>query len=294
MYSFFCTRLDHFGEVKMIRSSIFVLFVVGFLLAGTSVSGYQAATAGGVTLEDVIALLDAKMPEAVVISKVKSNGSAFDLSTQDLIRLKKAGASEAVLLHMMTSGAAAPSAVPVAAKAASTAETTAGTMQPFSEVGVYYKKQGVWTELLPEIINWKTGGVLKTIGSAGIVKKDVNGHIPGPNSRNSVNSPLEFMVYAPEGVAITEYQLIRLRAHPGKDYREFRTITGGVFNQKSGAMRDMVPFEGKKAGTRLYSVVLPNTLGAGEYGFVYMGATGGAGSTQSMSMGKMYTFRLLE
>jgi hypothetical protein len=77
----------------------------------------------------------------------------------------------------------------------------------------------------------------------------------GPHSRNSVNSPLEFIISMPEGIAITEYQLIRLR--PNKDYREFRTMTGGVFNQKSGAMRDMVPFEGKKLSARMYSVVRP-------------------------------------
>jgi hypothetical protein len=116
--------------------------------------------------------------------------------------------------------------------------------------------------------------------------------LTGPHSRNSVNSPLEFIISMLEGVAITEYQLIRLR--PNKNYREFRTMTGGVFNQKSGAMRDMVPFEGKRLSGRLYTVVLPGTLGAADYGFIYLGATGGAGSTQSLSMGKMYTFRLIE
>lgn len=73
--------------------------------------------------------------------------------------------------------------------------------------------------MLPEIVNWKTGGVMKGIASAGIVKKDVNGHIAGPHSRNSVAFLAEFTIYAPEGVAITEYQLIRLRAHLDKDYR---------------------------------------------------------------------------
>jgi hypothetical protein len=101
------------------------------------------------------------------------------------------------------------------------------------------------------------------------------------------------MIAMPEGVAITEYQLIRLRANK-KGYREFRTVTGGVFNAQSGAMRDMVPFEGKKEGTRLYSVILPGNLGAGEYGFIYMGATGGSGGMGSLSMGRMYTFRFLE
>jgi hypothetical protein len=56
----------------------------------------------------------------------------------------------------------------------------------------------------------------------------------------------------------------------------------------------MVPFEGKKEGARLYSVILPGNLGAGEYGFIYMGATGGSGGMGSLSMGRMYTFRFLE
>jgi hypothetical protein len=61
------------------------------------------------------------------------------------------------------------------------------------------------------------------------VKKDVNGHIPGPYSRNSIGSPLEFTTFSPEGVSITEYQLIRLRANVEKDYREFRTIGAGEY-----------------------------------------------------------------
>lgn len=83
-------------------------------------------------------------------------------------------------------------------------------------------------------------------------------NINGTSSRNSVRSPLEFLIVAPEGVAITEYQLIRLRL--AKDYREFRTVTGGVFNQRSGAMRDMVPFEGKKIAPRMFTVNLPDHL----------------------------------
>jgi hypothetical protein len=48
------------------------------------------------------------------------------------------------------------------------------------------------------------------------------------DDRNKVNTPLEFCIYAPEGVAITEYQLLRLRDQ--KEYRELRTVTGGVLH----------------------------------------------------------------
>ena len=40
-------------------------------------------------------------------------------------------------------------------------------------------------EVPPEIVYWKTGGVLKTIATAGIRHGDVNGHIPGPSGKVS-------------------------------------------------------------------------------------------------------------
>jgi hypothetical protein len=142
--------------------------------------------------------------------------------------------------------------------------------------------------MLPEVVNWKTGGVLKHIATVGVVKGDVNGHIQGVHSRNSLKSPIEVLIYATEGVAITEYQLVHL--HENADNREFRTVTGGVMHEEGGATRDLIPFEGKRVATRMYKVVLPN-LGAGEYGFLPPGAIG---SASSASMGKMYTFRPVE
>ena len=42
-------------------------------------------------------------------------------------------------------------------------------------VGVYYKdKRGSWQEVNTEVVNFKTGGVLKQVASIGIVKGDLN------------------------------------------------------------------------------------------------------------------------
>jgi hypothetical protein len=48
----------------------------------------------------------------------------------------------------------------------------------------------VWHELPPEVVNVKTGGILKTIGTAGIVKGDVNGHVNGLHSPKKLASPV--------------------------------------------------------------------------------------------------------
>jgi hypothetical protein len=59
-----------------------------------------------------------------------------------------------------------------------------------------------------------------------------------------VNTPLDFLIYSPEGVAITEYQLLHLRESGNS--REFRSMTGGVIHSSGGAKRDAIEFEGKK------------------------------------------------
>jgi hypothetical protein len=63
-------------------------------------------------------------------------------------------------------------------------------------------------------------------------------------------------------------------------------MTGGVLHQSGGAMRDLVPFEGKKIAPHVFTVMFPGNLGAGEYGFLPPGASQGGG--------KMYTFRVIE
>jgi hypothetical protein len=90
-------------------------------------------------------------------------------------------------------------------------------------------------------------------------------------------------------VAITEYQLLRLR--DSKNAREFRTVTGGVMHVSGGATRDMVPFDSKKTAPRTYEIVLPN-LGSDDYGLLPPG--GGDSGSNSGRIGKIYSFRLIE
>ena len=261
--------------------------MIGRIVLGFAILAFAAFGQEALTNESVLKLAKAGLSEAVILSTVESQPGQYATGVDDLIALKAAGVSDKVIALMIRKGTGAGAAGEVSNKAAERT-TIPGLPQ---EVGVYTKKDGSWTEVLPEVVNWRTGGVLKTLATAGVVKKDINGNLNGPTSRNSVKSPLEFLIVAPEGTAITEYQLIRLRLN--KDYREFRTVTGGVFNQQSGAMRDMVPFEGKKLAAGVFEVTLPANLGAGEYGFLAPGAVGASGNTAAQ-IGKMFTFRFIE
>ncbi|BDC51725.1 hypothetical protein F183_A40400 [Bryobacterales bacterium F-183] len=247
-----------------------------------------AAAQETLTNDSILKMVKAGLGESIILSMVAQSPGKYNTSIDDLIALKKAGVPEKVVAAMVSKGAGGAVAGTAAPAAAAEAPAKAA---PTLEIGVYFKKNGEWTEVLPEVVNWKTGGTIKSLASAGVVKKDVNGNINGPTSRNTVKGPLEFLIVSTEGTSITEYQLIRLRLN--KDYREFRTVTGGIMNQQSGAMRDLVPFEGKKLAPRQFEVVLPATLGAGEYGFLAPGAMGSSGNSAAQ-IGKMYTFRIIE
>ncbi len=156
-------------------------------------------------------------------------------------------------------------------------------------VGVYYQDQttGSWQEVGAEVVNFKTGGVIKHLASAGVIKGDVNGLIGGTRSKLSLHPPAQFIFYVPEGRAPGEYQLLHLRLNPTS--REFRATTGGVAHQSGGAIRDTVDYSVKKIAPRIYAITLGGDLAKGEYGFLPPLDSG----NNIASSGKIYTFALV-
>jgi hypothetical protein len=254
----------------------FNLFLVTVLAAIVCLG--QAA----LTNDSITKMTKAGLGEDIIVSTIRTQPGNFATGPDDLIALKAGGVGDKVIAAMMEKGSGSSAA----RSAVAPAPAAAG---PVNEVGVYFKKQGAWTDLPPEVVNFKTGGILKTIGTAGIVKGDVNGNLNGDRSRTQVPQPVEILVYTPEGTAITEYQLLRLRVQ--KNSREFRTVTGGVLHVSGGATRDIVPFESKKTAPRTYEIVLPN-LGSGEYGL--LPPAGADSNASSGRIGKIYSFRILE
>ena len=234
--------------------------------------GQDAASSTEILTNDkVIVLVKAGLPSSVIVNKIRMSKTNFNTSTDELIRLKQENVAEEVINAMINPAAALLSPAEVSGYP--------------KDIGVYLKKNNEWIELQPEVVNWKTGGVLKSIASLGVVKGDVNGHVEGNQSRMRTGPQIEFVVIAPEGVSISEYQLLRLNQHT--DNREFRTLTGGIFHAKGGATPDLIPFEGQKLAGRTFSVAL-NGLKLGEYGFLPPGVL--TQVSGAATLGKMYTF----
>jgi hypothetical protein len=234
--------------------------------------------------DSVIKLVKAGLSEDLIVSTINASAGSYDTSANGLIALKKAGVSDKVVSAIVVKATTAAAAPAAAAPAAN------GIPAGIDEVGVYYKdKSGAWAALLPEIVNFKSGGALKSFMSNGIVKGDLNGHIAGIHAKNIATFPVVLAVYVPEGTAITEYQLLRLRTN--NDSREFRSVTGGVVHVSGGATRDAVEFKFDKIAPRVYQITLDSSFGKGEYGLLPPGAVG---SSNMGSSGKIYSVSIPE
>jgi hypothetical protein len=233
------------------------------------------AVCQGLDNDAIVKMVNAGLGTDVIVTMVQTQPGNYKMGVNETIALKTAGVPDKVIAAM-------------AAKATAPVQRPVDTDNAH-EVGVYYQKDGEWKDLLPEVVNWKTGGVMKNIASVGLVKGDINGNIQGTASRTKLASPVDILIYAPEGVAVTEYQLIKLRENKG--YREFRTVTGGVMHVSGGSTRDLIPFEGKKIANRTFGISLTN-LKPGEYGILPPGLN--SSSSAGAQLGKMYTFSIVE
>jgi hypothetical protein len=97
------------------------LYALLFCLAGGPARGQPATKP--LTNADVIKMLEAKLPESVIITQIQSSQTRFDTSTDAIIELHKHGVSEAVLNAMLKPpGATAPDAAAGKAVAAPAGE----------------------------------------------------------------------------------------------------------------------------------------------------------------------------
>ena len=239
----------------------------------------------GLTNESIVKLVKAGMTEDVVLGMVDTQPGQYSLGTEDVIALKQAGVSQKVIAAMIsrppaggTSGPASNFSIPDA--------PSAGVV---NEVGIYVKRGNSWDEVVPEPINWKTGGVVKHVATVGLIKGDRNGSLAGPGSRNVITLPAEFLIYTREAESYGEYILLKL--HQNNDSREFRVFTGGMFHEKGGAQRDLIAYEAVKVAPRTYHFVLKD-METGEYGFLPPNLL--TTTSASAQLGKMYTFRVRE
>ena len=232
--------------------------------------------------QDILDMVSLGLGDDVVLEKIHTAPETdFATDLESLKVLKAAHVSDPVIRAMINPKAAATPAAPSAAT-----QAPANPDLP-DDVGIYIKVRGKLNEVSPEVVGFKSGGVLKSMATYGMDKGHINGTVQGPKSALQVGADAEFIIRCPEGTAIAEYQLLRLDMKG--DRREFRSWTGGVLHQSKGAEKNEEKFDSEKIASRVFRVKLP-PLKKGEYGFLPPGNTSG----NLASSGKLYTFGIIE
>lgn len=260
-----------------------------------------------ITNDSVIQMTKAGLGDSLIIQSINATPSKFSTSTDDLIALKQAGVSERVIGAMVAkNGAPPPKPLPGAtptpdgrlkldmgdppppAPALPTVPADF-SMEGVEDMGAYYKAHdGKWVPIEPELLNFRSGGALKSYSTDHLIKEDRNGHLMGPTSGLSLTRSTPILLYMPQGTSAIEFLLIRFRPGAQKS-REFRSETGGMFHSSTGAARDEVVFHPTRISRQVYTFNLPDEVGKGEYGILPPQSNGNAGFG-----GKIFTFKIIE
>ncbi len=239
--------------------------------------------------DSIIRMVKAQLSDDVIVATINASPGAYDTSADGLIALKQAGVSNKVIDAIEAkSTAAAPD---TSAPADSAPPAPAVPLPPgVDNVGAYYKDSGGnWQPLPSEVVIFQSGGLVKHVASAGLVKEDLNGLVGGMRSRLVVSTPVTFILHVPQGRTAGDYELVRL--HVVANNRQFQSVAGGLIHESSSSLRDEIDFTSKQIGPSAYQIVLSNELGEGEFGFLAPQDT--ASSKNPSSSGQIFTFAIV-
>ena len=239
--------------------------------------------------DSIIKMVKAGLTDDVIVATINANSGAYDTSPDGLIALKQAGVSDKVIGAIVAKG---PGSAPDStASSTLNASAPAAPLPPgVDNIGIYYKDTGGnWQPLPSEVVIFQSGGVVKHVASAGLVKEDLNGLVGGMRSRLVVTTPVAFILHVPQGRTANDYELVRL--HVVGNNRQFQSVTGGLIHESSSSLRDEIDFSSKQVGTSAYQIVLNNELGEGEFGFLAPQDT--ASPKTPASSGQIFTFAIV-
>lgn len=268
------------GPKSTSRDTLIVIFRASVLaICAVSLMLSQEA----LTNDSIIKMVKAGLSEAVLLSMVNSQPGNYSIGVEDLVGLKTAGVSERVIAAM-------------AAKSAGNSETRqtsllapGNSLMP-QDIGAYVVDGEKLRPLAAEVVSLGSTSPFRVMATGGFGAVKLKGKLAGAKSPVQLSSRIMLILRCPEGVDPDSYQLVS--AEVRKDTREFTTskatFFGGVSNGPDKKGVQSATFE--KTGPNTYRASLEG-LKPGEY--VIYGQWNQAGAMAGPmqgSIGKMYTF----
>ena len=283
----------------MMRRGATTLAVALLLVAAHAVTGGQAAEEV-LTNDAVAAMAKAGLGPEVIVAKIRSAQTDFDVSVDALIRLKQEGVGDEVINAMIEAAGASPDPVAAAAPLSRARRTSGAALPPAPpESGIYYSQNLGQEEQLvlvePNVYTQsKETGVWKQALTYGIAKVRYKTVLPGAHSRLRIETrrpTFYFYFDVPNaglsnsgtawGPATSAGEFLLARMDAKKATRELTVGENGQYTgQRYGVSEKATqPFDFERLAPGVYRVVPKRDLEDGEYCFLYGGsvATSGAG-----------------
>ncbi|HEU4367947.1 MAG TPA: hypothetical protein VFV05_06945 [Methylomirabilota bacterium] len=255
------------------RRLLRVVVTVWALLLAASVGAQEVLTNDG-----VLAMKKAGLSDAVILAKIRSSQSKFDVSTEALVRLKQAGLSDPIIEAMLGHAGPAVSGPPPAAVGAVDPRSRGVLGIPQGRDGVFHVRGDQYVELAAAVASIETNFAFFQSKSEIVLKGRKATY------RVADREPVFVSVWAPN-----EAPLVRLKPGDDHDDRNLKFSSGsfmpfGGTHKQGVRTQDTVDVESEKDPRGFYRVKPRQPLAPGEYGFVL--THGFAGGTS----GKIYDF----
>ena len=271
-----------------------LLFITSFAAAQNKVDT--------LTNNTIIQLKSVGMGSEVIKSKIQASICNFDLSTDGLIALKKAGIADDVMALMISKASSSTTTRNVP-------EESVKSVDP----GIYYCKGSPCTLIDLEASVYsqgKTGSGILTAMTYGIAKTQAKATLSGPMANLQINetSPVFYFYFAKSAAnsfgensssafwfntATSPNEFIMAKFVVTKKAREVVTGSWSTYSGMSSGIDDdnKVSFKYEKISPGVYRVYTEKPLKKGEYCFMYAGATASAGYGNA-PVQKVYDFSI--
>ncbi len=261
----------------LVPTLIIVLAIAASAQAPPAATSDSPSGSAILTNADILKMVAAKLGDEVIIGKIKNSPGNFDTSIDAVLKLKAAGASDAVIHAMVEASPAAKAVV----KEETAKEPAPDPNDPKSphEPGIYlYLEKSSVTKMVmlePTVYSQgKSGGLFKTAMTYGIAKAKWKAVVHNPHATIRTSNPgAVFYFYVEEkgvfggSVSPNEFTLVRFDVKG--DSREATVMQMNAFGGSSGTEEKAnISFTSVKIRPGVYKITADAPLKPGEYAFL--------------------------
>ena len=265
------------------KSKVFA-FAVAFVLAFGAISAVTAQEEV-MSNDEVISLTKAGLAGSVIIGKIRTSKSNFDMSTDALIKLKQSGVGDDVvgaMLEAKSGRAAGAGSTSGAASVGPTGDPNDPMAKKNYGIYLFEERDGVrkMTSLKPNVsAQNRTGGLFTSSLTYGIGKVKIKTNLPGRNADLQLRDtgPVFYFylditsggLNTSSGVPSDPKEFTLVRFNQRSDNREVTIGKSNAFGAKGGLSDEyVVQFKAEDLGNGIFKITPASALQKGEYGFM--------------------------